>query len=88
MRQSIERVSLVTLKVSCWSVTSLMTDICRYHVITVYEKSYNKCFITRENKYRSIDMENNEKNKFKVEPRMMDKKFWYMKMFILTIMLI
>ena len=33
----IERGSLVTLKLYCRSVTSGMTDICKYHVLTVHK---------------------------------------------------
>ena len=51
-----------------------MTDICKYCVITVYEKLYNKWFITGENKYWSIDMANNEKKKFKVEAIIVNNK--------------
>ena len=40
----------------------------------MYEKSYNEWFITGENKYWSIDMEKNEKKKFKVEARIIDNK--------------
>ena len=72
--QSIYRVSIVTLKLSCRLVTSVMTDICKYRVITVYEKLYNKWFITGENKYWSIDLAKNEKKPLKVEARMIDKK--------------
>ena len=38
-----------------------MTKIRKYRVITVYENSYNKWFITGENKYWSIDMVEKEK---------------------------
>ena len=73
--QIIERGSLVTLKLPCQSVTSGMTDICKCRVITVYEESYIKWFITSENKYWSIDLEKNEKKNFKVEARMIDNNF-------------
>ena len=72
--QSIYRVSIVTLKLSCRLVTSVMTDICKYRVITVYEKLYNKWFITGENKYWSIDLTKNEKKNYKVEDRTIDNK--------------
>ena len=39
--QSIKRGSLVTLKIYFRSVTSVMTDIYKYRIITVYDKSYH-----------------------------------------------
>ena len=51
-----------------------MTDICKYLVITVYKKLYNKWFTTGEKKYWSMDLAKNEKKKFKVEARMIDNK--------------
>ena len=40
----------------------------------MYKKSYNKWFITGENKYWSINLAKNEKKKFKVEARIIDEK--------------
>ena len=54
----------------------------------MYKKLYNKWFITGENKYWSIDLAKNEKKNFKVEARIIDKKFLDMNMFLLKIMLI
>ena len=72
--QSIKQGSLVTLKLSCRLVTSGMTDICKCRVITVYEKSYNKWFITGENKCWLIDLTKNKTKEFKVEARIIDNK--------------
>ena len=51
-----------------------MADICKYRVITVYKKSYNKWFINVKKKYWYIDLAKNEKKNFKVEDRMIDNK--------------
>ena len=51
-----------------------MADICKYRVITVYKKSYNKWFITIKNKYWSIDLAEKENKKFKVGARIIDNK--------------
>ena len=72
--QIIERGSLVTLKLPCQSVTSGMTDICKCRIITMYNKSYNKWFITGEKNYWYIDLEKNENKNFKVGARIIDNK--------------
>ena len=52
-----------------------MTEICKYRVINVYEKSYKKWFITGGNRYQYIDLAEKEKKKFKNEARMIHNKF-------------
>ena len=74
VEQIIKQGYIVTIKLSCQSVTSGMTDICKCRIITMYNKSYNKWFITGEKNYWYIDLEKNENKNFKVGARIIDNK--------------